>query len=1108
MSYQRLNNILGWFIFAIATYVYASTIEPTASFWDCGEFIATADKLEVGHPPGAPLFMMIGRLFAAAGEIFLGGQEAMMINLMSALCASFSILFLFWTVTHMGRKIVAPTGELTGAKIIGILGAGAVGALAYTFSDSFWFSAVEGEVYAMSSLFTAIVFWAILKWEAVADEPHANRWIVLIAYLMGLSIGVHLLNLLAIPAITFVYYFRKFPVTTKGVVLASVISVAILGFIQYGIIPQTVNLAAKFEKIFANDFKLPFNYGWLIYLLLLTAAIVWGLWYTRKKGYTVANLAMLCVTVIMVGYSSFGMIVVRSAANPPMDENNPENAFTLLSYLNREQYGDRPLVRGQFWGSPLDYRKPYKDGKPTFVQDLKKGRYIETSDGKKTQPNYNEDFVSFFPRMYSAQGPHKKEYEYWSNFKGKSKKTIDPQTGERVSIKVPSFGENLTFFVNYQVGWMYMRYFFWNFVGRQNDVQGHRGPLDGNWISGIDFIDSARLGSQDDLPKHMKNNPARNTYYFLPLLLGLLGFFFQLLRQRKDWLVVTLLFFFTGLAIVLYLNQYPLQPRERDYAYAASFYAFAIWIGFGALALFDSLGKVMNGKAAAAIATTGCLVLVPGIMASENWDDHDRSGTYTARDFAKNYLDSCEPNAILFTNGDNDTFPLWYVQEVEEYRTDVRVCNLSLLNTDWYINQMRRKAYDSEPVPFGLKPEMYQQGTRDYILMPALPTGEARKKRKKNFVDVKEAMSFISNDKNAQRRQGGGKPTFYFKSHDFSLKSDSATIAKHNVIDPQFFPERVDEVRWSIGKSLVMKNDMMILDLLANNNWERPVYFAITTGNAAYIGLQGHFQLEGLTYRLVPYKTGKDRLGQPGRVHTDSMYVNVMEDFQWGGIDVKTTYDYSAKGGETLNEIADAIGIEAVDLYFSNQDVDFENITAGAMTFNGPKSLYLNDNNLRMCMNLRNNFVRLANELIKEGDNERAVLVLDRCLEVMPASNVPFNYFMLGIMEGYFAAGASDKGVVIAKELMNMYEAEVNWYANQDRDIFDLVRSRADQARGIAYEIRNVISLPNRYPQGEIDPATGQPTGGLALEFSERFNVMNEKLEKTMQATPKRNRKR
>jgi len=1026
MSYQRLNTITGWVIFAIATFVYVSTIEPTASFWDCGEFIATAVKLEVGHPPGAPFFLLLGRLFA----IFGPGQEAMMINILSALCSSLTILFLFWTITHLAKKLVS-SDEPSMGETIAVLGAGAVGALCYTFSDSFWFSAVEGEVYAMSSLFTALVFWAIMKWEAVADKPYANRWLVLIAYLMGLSIGVHLLNLLAIPAITFVYYFRKKKVTPIGLIITGAISIFILVGIQYGIIPMTVKLASQFELFFTNSLGMPFNMGAMIYVMLLIGLIVVALFFTHATKKVVANTAILCVSVILVGYSSFGLILVRSSANPPMDENNPENMFTFLAYLNREQYGDRPLFYGQYFNTPLDNRKPYEDGKPVYYQDKEKGKYLIADKKKKALPNYAKEFSSILPRMYSPDKRHIKEYKRWSKFKGKPQQYRSVQTGELTTVKRVKMSENVRFFLNYQVGWMYMRYFLWNFVGRQNDVQGHGNPLDGNWISGLSFFDEDRVGNEDLLPDHRKENKSRNVYFGLPLLLGLGGLFFQLVRSKKDFLVVTLLFFFTGLAIVIYLNQYPLQPRERDYAYAASFYAYAIWVGLGVLALFEGLRKVTGAPAGAIASTAACLVLVPGIMAKENWDDHDRSNTYTARDFAMNYLDSCEPNAILFTNGDNDTFPLWYVQEVEGYRTDVRVCNLSLLNTDWYIDQMRRAAYDSEPVPFSLKPDQYRQGTRDYV-----PIVDRNKKDQPPvYIDVKEAMDYIKDPSKRQTFQDGRKMNI-FPSKFFSLKVDTNKVLANGTMPEQYRSEMLTEIKWKINKRYVMKNDLMILDLLAHNNWDRPVYFAITTGDAAYIGLQQHFQLEGLAYRLVPFRTKKSADGQTGRVNTEILYKNLMEEFQWGGMESKD-------------------------------------------------EIYMNENNLRMCMNLRNIFARLADALIREGETEKAIEVLDRCMEVMPEHNVPYNFFMISLVEGYYKAGDTEKANAFARELMTQFKADLDFFFDQDREFYAAVKSQAQQSLSVIYTLSDFVN--RKYPQGEVDPATAAVPDGIGKEFNDIF---------------------
>ncbi|NJK87089.1 MAG: DUF2723 domain-containing protein [Bacteroidales bacterium] len=719
-NYNRINAIAGWIVFAIASFVYLATIEPTASFWDPGEFISAAFKLEVGHPPGAPLFMIMGRVFT----LFAGGDTsrvAIVVNALSALMSSFTILFLFWSITHIAKKITVKDDEsLTMGNLTAIIGSGIVGALAYTFSDSFWFSAVEGEVYATSSLFTAVVFWAILKWENIADKPHAIRWIVLIAYLMGLSIGIHLLNLLAIPAIVLVYYFRRNPLTFKGTLKALIISGVILFTTMYMVIPGFVKIASWFELLFVNSFGLPYWSGVLFYLIVLIGLIVWGI-YLPKNNQVILNTLLVSLTVFVLGYSSYGMTVIRSLANPPMDQNDPENPFALLGYLNREQYGDRPLFSGQYFNAPVESQK---DGRPVYTP--LNGKYEKTSH--KINTKYNPDFTTIFPRMWSSEQNHIDAYLRWANIE--ESKVFQPRTDESGNVlrdnrgnimydrskpkKAPTFSQNIVFFVRYQLVHMYFRYFMWNFAGRQNDVQAQFSEEinKGNWISGIKFIDEIRLGNQDKLPNSMLNNKARNTYYFLPLILGILGMIFLYKRNQKDFWVVFVFFIMTGAAIVIYLNQNPIQPRERDYAFAGSFYAFAIYIGLGVLFLNNLLKKYLPGNISSISATTLSFI-VPLIMGTENWDDHDRSGRYVARDFAHNYLESCDENAILFTNGDNDTFPLWYAQEVEGIRTDVRVVNLSYLTADWYIEQMQRKAYKSEPLPLTLTKEKYIQGNRD-----------------------------------------------------------------------------------------------------------------------------------------------------------------------------------------------------------------------------------------------------------------------------------------------------------------------------------------------------------------------------------------------------------
>ncbi|MBE9468391.1 MAG: DUF2723 domain-containing protein [Bacteroidetes bacterium] len=959
-KYNLYNNIFGWGAFLIAAIVYLLTIEPTTSFWDCGEFIATSFKLEVGHPPGAPLFMIIARFFSLFAKDT--AHVAIMINSMSALASAFTIMFLFWTITHLAKRIIIKNNEITPGNLIAVLGSGLVGALAYTFSDSFWFSAVEGEVYASSSLFTAVVFWAILKWEDVADEKHANRWIILIAYLMGLSIGVHLLNLLAIPALVFIYYFKKYEVTKTGIVKTIILSILILGATVYGIIPGVVKLASYFELLFVNGFGMPYNSGVVFYILLLISLIVWSLHYTFKHKKVVLNTIITAFTVILIGYSSFAMIIIRSAADLPMDENNPENVFSFLSYLNREQYGDRPLVKGQYFNSPLDKEKPYSD-KTTYVKKNKK--YVLIKIGQSY--NYDKRFTTFFPRMFSSQKPeHIKTYKDWAKIKG-TPITITNRQGERETINKPTFGENLKFFFKYQVGYMYFRYFMWNFSGRQNDIQGNGDNINGNWISGINFIDNARIGSQENLPQSMLNNKARNKYYMLPFLLGLIGFFFQYKKDGKNFWVVSLLFILTGIAIVVYLNQAPQQPRERDYAYAASFYAFAIWIGLGVLGIHNFLSKKTPAKLSAIVTTILCLAFVPGLMASENWDDHDRSNRYTARDFASNYLNSCEKNAIIFTNGDNDTFPLWYAQEVEGIRTDIRVINLSLLQTDWYIDQMKRKAYDSEAVPFSLTSDKYIQGTRDIVYVI---------ERIKSHIDLKEAINFVADD-NPKTKIPQAPDLDYFPSKKFSISVDSAKVISNGTVNIKDADKIVKTIKWDIKKDYVLKNNLMVLDLLANNEWERPIYFAITVGSDNYLQLEEYFQLEGLAYRLVPIKT-KSRDGQIGRIATDIMYNNMMNKFKFGGINDST--------------------------------------------------VYLDENNLRMTMNLKSNFARLANALIDEGKKDSAVAALDRCMELMPDKLIPFNYFNVLVTDSYYKAGEYKKANNIAKRLSKISQDNLQYF--------------------------------------------------------------------------------
>lgn len=997
-NYQRFNNIVGWLVFAIASFVYLSTMEPTASFWDCGEYISCAYKLEVGHPPGAPLFLLIGRFFSlfAFGDT---SKVGMMINAMSALCSSFTILFLFWSITALGRKIMEKSGELTSGKLFAILGAGAVGGLAYTFSDSFWFSAVEGEVYAMSSFFTAITFWAILKWEREADQPHADRWIILIAYLIGLAIGVHLLNLLVIPAVVFIYYFKKYDkINRKGIIITGLLSVVILGGIQGGVIPLIVKLAAKIEIFAVNTIGLPFNSGTIIYALLLVGGIVFGLRYTTRKVKPILNTVILCFTVILIGYSSFIILVIRSQANTPMDENNPENAVNLLSYLNREQYGTWPILHGQYFTAPVI---KYDDGNPVYSQDEKTGKYVISDDRKGSVPVYDPRFTTLFPRLWSNQSNHVAGYRNWTNTRNYQRITINnPQTGETETVEKPTFGENVKFFFVYQLGHMYMRYFMWNFVGRQNEIQGHGSPNEGNWKTGITGLDESRLGPQVGLPDNAENNKGNNSLYAFPFILGLIGLFYQIKKDGKNASVVGLLFFFTGIAIVVYLNQKPFEPRERDYAYAASFYAFAIWIGLGVLAIYEFLQSKMNQMASATAATAVCLLAVPTIMAKEEWDDHDRSNRYIARDFARNYLESCAPNAILFTNGDNDTFPLWYAQEVEGIRTDVRVVCLELLNTDWYIDQMVHKAYKSEPVPFSLKKDQYRQGTRDVVLF--------HDRGIKGNISVKELMEFVrSEDKANKLEVQSGTFYNYFPTRNMSVPVDSATVVNNGTVPKELAGRIVKSIDWSMQGNYVQKNDLMVIDLLSQNDWKRPIYFAATAPASSYLNLAPYLQLEGLAYRLVPIKQTAAEQQQETRIATDTMYNNVMTKFVWGGME--------------------------------------------------KKDVFLDDVFVRSCaLNVRQRIAALGSALAAEGKKEQAIKVLDKCLEITPEENVPFDGTIFSIAIAYYQAGADKKANDLANKLFDNFEKNMKYYGSfKSRDrvsfISDIERTQEIMERLIYF---------------------------------------------------------
>ena len=1098
-QYNKINNLVGWLAFAIAAFTYCMTIEPTASFWDCPEFITTGYKLEVGHPPGAPFFMLTANFFSLFASD--PSQVAFMVNIMSALMSAACILFLFWTITHLTKKLVCPNdADMTTGKLITIMASGLVGALAYTWSDTFWFSAVEGEVYAYSSLFTAVVFWLILKWENRADKPHSDRWLILIAYLTGLSIGVHLLNLLCIPAIVLVYYYKKRPnANLKGSLLALVGSGLLVAAVLYGIVPGIVKVGGFFELLFVNTLGLSFNSGLIFYIFLLAASLIWGVYESyvvrSKKLMNISflvsfaligipfyghgwssffigvivlailatylfsnidekfrvsartlNTSMLALMMIFVGYSSYALIVIRSSANTPMDQNSPEDIFTLGEYLGREQYGTRPLFYGQTYSSRpalkvTDKGCMYdvKEGAPVYQRKEKEN--VDEKDSyeivrHKTEYVYAQNML--FPRMYSEN--HAKAYEDWIG--GVEGKQVPyDECGETVMVKIPTQWENIKFFFIYQLNYMYWRYFMWNFAGRQNDIQGQGEIEHGNWITGIPFIDNGLIGDQTLLPDDLKNNKGHNVYFCLPLILGLIGLFWQAYKGEKgiqQFWIVFFLFFMTGLAIVLYLNQTPLQPRERDYAYAGSFYAFAIWIGLGVAAIAEQLRKRMGETPSAAIAAVLCL-LVPVQMVSQTWDDHDRSGRYTCRDFGQNYMNSvqAEGDPILFTNGDNDTFPLWYNQEVEGFRTDVRVCNLSYLQTDWYIDQMRRPAYDSPSVPINWNRIDYVSGHNEAVrVQPELrstiesfyksnPT-EARASFGDNPFELKNILEhWVRNPQMGQQ---------VIPTDSIVIKLDKEAIRRSGMLVPDSIPEYMS---LSLkGKPALYKSELMMLEMLANTNWERPMYMAITVGSENHLNLTNNFLQEGLAYRITPFNNKE--LGRT--IDSEKMYDNLMHKFKFGGI---------------------------------------EN-----------PNIYLDETVLRMCDTHRRLFVQLSSQLIREGKKDKAIEVLEYCEKVIPATSVRHDYIYSSSKEmadNFLKLGKLDKAENLLGLLAENATQYTAWYLSLDDMRF--VNSYEDCMRNIYCLDEVCKSL-----QSIKDSKSGKLCE-TAIHYSQKFNELYKLLE-------------
>ena len=1133
-QYRTINNLVGWITFIIAATVYCLTIEPTASFWDCPEFITTGYKLEVGHPPGAPFFMLVANLFSQfASDVT---TVAKMVNYMSALMSGACILFLFWSITHLVRKLViTDENNITTGQLITVMGSGLVGALVYTFSDTFWFSAVEGEVYAFSSLFTAVVFWLILKWEDVANQPHSDRWLILIAYLTGLSIGVHLLNLLCLPAIVLVYYYKKTPnATAKGSLLALLGSGVLVAAVLYGIVPGIVKVGGWFELLFVNGLGMSFNSGVVVYIILLAAILIWSVYesYTEKSRLRMAisfiltiallgipfyghgvssiligivviallgiylapqvqekikekwrisartmNTALLCTMMIVIGYSSYALIVIRSTANTPMDQNSPEDIFTLGEYLGREQYGTRPLFYGPAFSSKVAL--DVKDGYCVPRQSQTGSKYVRK---EKTSPDEKDSYIELpgrieyeyaqnmlFPRMYSSA--HSSLYKQWVDIKGHD--VPYDQCGEMVMVNVPNQWENIKFFFSYQLNFMYWRYFMWNFAGRQNDIQSSGEIEHGNWITGIPFIDNLLVGNQELLPQDLKNNKGHNVFYCLPLLLGLIGLFWQAYHSQRgiqQFWVVFFLFFMTGIAIVLYLNQTPAQPRERDYAYAGSFYAFAIWVGMGVAGIIRLLQDYCKMKEvpAAALASVLCL-LVPIQMAGQTWDDHDRSGRFVARDFGQNYLMTLqeEGNPIIFTNGDNDTFPLWYNQETEGFRTDARTCNLSYLQTDWYIDQMKRPAYDSPSLPITWDRVEYVEGQNEYI--PIRP--EVKKNIDQMYAQADSALENGNPEvMNELKEQFGENPyelknilKYWVRSDKEGLrviptdsivmKIDKEAVRRSGMKIPEALGDSIPEymtilLRDANGspKRALYKSELMMLEMLANANWERPIYMAITVGSENHLGMGNHFMQEGLAYRFTPFDTDK----LDSKIDSEKMYDNLMNKFKFGGID--------------------------------NPDI------------------YIDETVMRMCQTHRRMFIQLATQLIKEGKKDKALKALDYCSEVIPSTTVPHDYIMSSSKEmadDYLALGEKEKGEAILNDLANKSVEYITWYLslNDQR----LQGSYEDCLRNfyILDEINKSLARANAAGgvQGEGEQQNKSDMAShYAKKFEELYEVFNKRV--------------
>ncbi|QED38814.1 DUF2723 domain-containing protein [Antarcticibacterium arcticum] len=1078
-SFSKWNKILGWLVFFIALTTYTLTLEPTASFWDAGEYIATSANLEVGHPPGAPLYQMMGAFFATFAAD--SSQVALMVNFMSGLSSAFTILFMFWSIVLLLLKVSGPVKNHTNAARIGILGSAFVGSLAFTFSDSFWFSAVEAEVYAMAACIMAILFYVGLLWERDMFNPRGNRWLILISFIVGLSFGVHFMALLAIPAIGFLYFFKNYSkVTVTNFIVANIAVVAVLMFIFKFLLPYTLAYFGNAEVFFTNTVGLPFNWGTIIAFLSIVTAFYFGIRYTRRKSYYQLNTLFLCLLFIFIGFSSWTMLPIRANADTVINENSPDNARELLAYYNREQYGESHLFYGpQFTEmyAGLDPENPYKDDRPNYERDEETGKYVIVNDYKNARQNLDDRHKDFLPRMWSSQhatnymrftGPLefkvKQEYQGEEQLlnaitefrKSYAQGRLDyddyhsflNQFSQYLDVEKPSFSSNLGYLFEYQIGYMYWRYFMWNFVGRQSDNQGQYSDLNGNWLSGIKFIDEMRLGSQDNLPTDVKNNKARNTYFFLPLILGIIGIVFQYNRDKKGLWVLTVFFLFTGIALKIYLNERPFEPRERDYALVGSFYVFAIWIGFGVYAIYDYLSHKIKPRIAAPVAIAVTFLAVPTLMAAQNWDDHDRSNKYTALAMAKMYLDSVDENAILFTIGDNDTFALWYAQQIEGYRRDVRIVNTSLFATDWYIDQMKRKAWTSDPIPSQLEHHQYRAGTNEFVIFQEMT---------RDTMALKNWMNWIASDNPGTKGElQSGQVVNTFPTKSIRIPVNRENVLHYGIVKPEHEDEIVDNIFLKLEGNVIYKNRLLMLDIIANNDWKRPVYFTGGSfGNDDYLWMKDFLQLDGVAYKLVPIRTPVNPRSpyDMGRIDTDKMY-NIVKGWDWGNMEDPNIYHDPETRKNTIT--------------------------------------------------YRSNIARLIEALLNEGDTQRATEMLDLAMEKMPVEFYGYYTLLEPYISGYFEVGQPEKAKALWEQVAVKYQENLKFYSGWDMDrqfenadniITDMERYRAlvdllfihgeqEYGRAKAEEFNTYLTLyPGFYDDEDAQELPPAPNGEMEREI-------------------------